>query len=895
MSIASPDSRAERLPDDRALERLVARLAASNNSVGVIRLVERWAKHRTPTRDAFIAESKAFIDLRLMDRAWVRLRELTDQNGGDLEAVALTAEMFIARGWPARAQRLLERLQALGLESDRLAAIEAGASAPAARPPSNARELERSGALPQQIALAEAFLASGSVLRARGLLDRLSRTHPGQTRVLQLLWGLRGEFTAGQQSLSALITELQTGLSSDGGGWSAAEPTATFDHGDNETAEVSKVMRSAPAGPAGLGAAFSSLFRMESDEYPEDDEDDDVTVAAVMASTEELLDPPTADHSDPDGVIDSSAGDTQIMQVIGQGDNRRLTPVTGPVHERRGGGSGPVDLRRWRADHGIVPSTSLLDSPTIDGLGHLDEDGFLEEEDEDLVVMTNREAPAAEDRPAAPRRSPISVIERVPVPPPPVPGLPAQDEDTPTVSPSPVVDEAPARPKPPAPPDDVTIPMRAPPRPAVASAPMVEEPVRPSGSFGRLVAVTAALVALVASVAAVMGIRSYIGVRQSAAVRDAVLDSHPKQLLDARSELREVLRDDGLLSPRRSNVAARLALVDVALWQHVSGAPEALAEAHQLAAEGVGGPEAQLAIAWIDHVGGVPFDRSAVGKSPLARLLLAEAALDEGDLGAAKKALKGLSGDDGVRVSVALARLAALQGEDANAVLSQEAKAHPLGLLWRVDGGDPSLTDAQRLASLLALRENLPEGAGRLVARSWVVEASVHSKAGRHEAASAAWEEALAADAGDPVLLAHVAATRRTPAGAIKLLRQCVKLLASSPHCQRGIVQVLVEEGDVKRAAALVDSWREAGIGVGLLHDWVALELDKADVRPGPPDDRDPQRAGRGLSRYLDALSQSGKAARRSGLKAAVDLLDASDDLWDQRLAVHIRDNHLTD
>jgi hypothetical protein len=702
---------------------------------------------------------------------------------------------------------------------------------------------------------------------------------------LQLLWGLRGEFTAGQQSLSSMITELQTGLSSDGGGWGANEPTATFDHGDNETAEVSKVLRSSPSGTSGLGAAFSGLFRIQSDEDAGEDEDDDVTVAAVMASAEEMLDPPTADHPDPDGVIDSSAGDTQIMQVIGQGDNRRLSPVTGPVHEQGGGGSGPVDLRRWRADHGIVTPAGMLDSPHIDGLGDIDEEGFLEEEDEDVVVMTNQAAPAAEPEPVAPRRAPISVIERFPSPPPPVPGLPAQDEDTPTVGPAPLAKEEPS--------GELTGLSAGQAVPILERAGAVEP--RPAGSSGRLLAVTAVLVVLVASVATVMGIRSYISVQQSADIRDAVLDSDPQRLLDARYELRRVLSEDGLLSPRRANVASRLALVDVALWQHVSGSPDVLSEAHQLAAEGVGGPEAQVAIAWIDFVGGVAFDRNVVGSSPLARLLMAEAALSEGDSEAASRALSGLSGEDGARVSIALARIAQARGEDAAGVLTNEAREHPLGVLWRVRGGEPSMSEAQRLALLQAMRKALPVEAGRLRARTWVGEAEVHSQAGRAEAASAAWEEALKSDPADPILLAHVAATRRTPSGAIKLLRQCVKLLSSSPHCQRGIVQVLVESGDIKRASALVNSWSEAGIGVGLLGDWVALEQDERGVRPGAPDERDPQRSSRGLSRYLDALAQTGKGARRSGFDAAARLLAESDDLWDQRLGDHIRATHLVD
>jgi len=169
-----------------------------------------------------------------------------------------------------------------------------------------------------------------------------------------------------------------------------------------------------------------------------------------------------------------------------------------------------------------------------------------------------------------------------------------------------------------------------------------------------------------------------------------------------------------------------------------------------------------------------------------------------------------------------------------------------------------------------------------------VVEAEIHAMAGRSEAASASWDEALKANPNDPAVLSHVAAGQRSAGSSIKMLRRCLQLMATSPTCQRGIVQVHVEEGNVERARALVDSWREAGLGVGLLADWVGLEAGDLSIRPGAPEAADPDRAGRGLTRYLDALSQKGRGARQSGLEAAIGELEASASAWDHRLAAHV-------
>ncbi len=880
------NNRSPRLPEDRQLERLVARLASVRSAVGVVRLVERWATVRPPTRMALLAEAKAFVDLRLMDRAWVRLRELSDADESDAEVLALTAEMFIARGWPARAARLVEKLQVLGVDAERLKRIEDSSSAPPLRPPSNARELERNGTLEQQIALAETFLATGSVLRARGVLERLSRTHGAHPRVQQLLWGLRGEFTAGQQSLSGLVTELQTGLSSDGG-WEASEPTASLDHADPETAEASKVLSGGwqPA-PSERGGAFSSLFRMGNEAGDSsDDLEDDVTVAAVMASHEEMADPPTWEHSDPDGVIASSSGDTQIMQVIGSGENRRLTPVTGEVHTRSADQKrGPVDLRAWRAEHGVVAGNTLLDAPTIDGLGAYDDEGFLEEEDEDVVVMTHKEEAAPDLRAPVQRRSPISVIEKVPAPPAAIPDLPGQDEVTPTVGPAPAL----LAPPPPsaAPMAEPTLDLPQPEDPERDPLPAAQ-PLAPT-SWGALVAVAVVLVMLFGSVLAVLGLRAWFGSAQTAEVRQAVLDSQPNELFRLRSQLQDLHESGGVISPSTAHVATGLILVDLALWEVVSGDPAALQEALSLAEAGMAGPDKQLASAWIDRAVGTPVSFEGLGDNPLVALLRAEEAIDAGQWADAARALDGVPLSSGVRIAIADIHVREQDGLVSAEALPESVRSHPLGMLWMYSGGDASLSDKQRIAYLRAFFDQIPPEAAKLRSDAKLAEARIWMRSGSTESAEAAWAEALKANPHDPIANSYVAASARRDARSMKLLRDCLAKLPSSAPCQRGLIQLQIESGDLASAREYVDRWREAGLGVGMLADWVRLQGGETSIRPGPPEPADPDRAGFGLTRYLDALAQTKAAARKNGLEKAVSDLRESQHPWDHRLADHI-------
>ena len=69
-------------------------LVGAGDSRGVIRLVERWLEHGSVSQTARIAQARALLDLRLMDRAWVRLREAMAADPSSLEVHLLMMEMF---------------------------------------------------------------------------------------------------------------------------------------------------------------------------------------------------------------------------------------------------------------------------------------------------------------------------------------------------------------------------------------------------------------------------------------------------------------------------------------------------------------------------------------------------------------------------------------------------------------------------------------------------------------------------------------------------------------------------------------------------------------------------------------------------------------------------------
>lgn len=422
---AGPPSPASPAPT-RFVDDVVEYLRRKGDSRGLIMLVERWASVGQPSRSARLHQIRALLDLRLMDRAWVRIREAMEADPDDIEPVILAAEMFVARGWPVRARKILEEPCARFPKSEILRDWMLRARQPAREPPANARDIERDGTPDQQILLAEEFLSTGSFLRARTLLERLKAQLPHNQRVDDLLWGLKGELDPSDLTLEALARklapELGTGLIGD----EAPEPSESVPLEDVTATRIEN------PDPDAKEPEFPALFRSFNPHLPVvDDETGEVTSKVKMASPEDLKS--LSAVPDEAGELPMRHEDTEIMMVI-QGAGVPV-PADTPVHTRRPQDYNlkeTLDLAAWRKHHGMAGGASDL------GPESSKEDGYLEEEDENLVVVTRREAapgapatarapaepgkgPTAEPAPAtvpeAPAaRAPMKVIERHPVP-----------------------------------------------------------------------------------------------------------------------------------------------------------------------------------------------------------------------------------------------------------------------------------------------------------------------------------------------------------------------------------------------------------------------------------------------------------------------------------------------
>lgn len=404
------------------------RLSKAGRSADVVRLAERWRDEASLPREARLLVARGLLDLLQYDRAWMELRSLTDEDDGDLEAHLLTAGLFAERGWTERARAVLASVAATEPEHPRLPSLERQLEAVVAPPPTDVRSVEASGAPVKVLQAAEALLRAGSSLRAQGVLERLRpRAGALEDRVEALLWALRGDYSSGSQTLEELCEHVRSGLPApsvlprlapaqglDAREWEALELTESGLSVDPETAEITRsAVAIAAAGRA--DPAFPSLFRSHDADDLSLDDDDEVTVASVMANEEQMVDPPTAENTDAGiGFEDDMGGDTQILEIIPRAQPE-AAESPGAESARQ-----TFDLRTLGASSEVLPDA---------------EEEVLEEEDEDLVVLTRRASREEPEQVARAERPPIQVVEKVPEPPPLPDNLPGEDEDTPSLTP----------------------------------------------------------------------------------------------------------------------------------------------------------------------------------------------------------------------------------------------------------------------------------------------------------------------------------------------------------------------------------------------------------------------------------------------------------------------------
>lgn len=362
----------------------------------MLRVVHAWQLVGAPTTAARVCEGRAFHHFRLLDRALARARDAVERAPGDRVAQRLLAEVYIDRGWPLRARPIVEGLKSAGEGVDGLLARMAEEPA---RPEAIAREVEAGDDVAAWLRLAESFLATGSQLRATGLLQRVLAQEPEHPRATELLWALAGDY-ASTEALDAMVKRalpLMTDL---------APVPEEAEHTESLRADGDLLLEP-EVGPA----AFPSLFK-RAVPPPAPVPADDVLVGgpppvvdAHDADDEKTASSPVSEAPRLVSVTSAGAGDTQIMRVVGDGDQ-------GALHRRRDPEiSGVLNLRDWQAHNGVDPVGSDLD-----GIDERDDDSEVASRPGAAPLVEVASAPPPE--PEAPHdfSAPIEVVEKHPVP-----------------------------------------------------------------------------------------------------------------------------------------------------------------------------------------------------------------------------------------------------------------------------------------------------------------------------------------------------------------------------------------------------------------------------------------------------------------------------------------------
>ena len=853
-------------------------LSDRGDAVAVIRLVERWLELGAPPLEARVAEARALLDLKLADRAWVRLREVTEQQADHVEALLLMGEMFVLRGWPQRARRLVERLDQLGFTGARLELLRAGSLGPSVQPPAEAREIERTGDPEAVLALAESYLLAGSVIRAQALLERLARADAPSPRVNALLWGIRGEFQSRGQGLAELVAELvpQQAAPASPGPFGAFLRVPEAEPGEPDTAEVSR--HHGALETDGL-ASFPQLFRLGGGAAgAEIGQDDEVTMAAVLARPGEIEAPPLREDTDPNAIRAPEGGDTQILQVISSGAGRRLGPVEGPMHERSDQAPGAnlhrtLDLKAWQQEMGVAAEAA--------------EEDYLEEEDQDLVVLTRRgdRPPVAPEPPAPERRAPVEVLER-PLPPPAVlPTPPLTDEDTPHAA-------------------AVGAPTAPPPRrqapPPVEPADLDEAPPARRVPWPALVLI-GALVGLGLFVGAMLALRGFFAGGGVESTSSRLSDGEPAAVAALAAEL-----GAGTRAGAKPGLGGDLALVQAYRFAFLDGDPDARNELTRAFTDSAGEPaegplrqtaealylyalgDGAAALALLGEQGG---DDVAVGLS-------ARALIDAAQPQAAVLRLSARGGPRGGWLAALHAEALAAAGDEAAARAALDAAApNPWVQLAQGRFAWAGQTDRQRVALLTALleRTDAPAVAGE----AGVALALLHEGEGRREAAREAWGLALQADPYSGAALVHEAASRLErgeAAAAAELMERCLQVHERLAACRRGRVQALLGLGQHARARRELEDWAEEQLDPGLLLSWVQVAARDPERRLAPVKAAG-QAGGAGgaaggalggaaLAEYILALDLQGKDGGPEAMRRAGERLRSSAAPLDRALAV---------
>lgn len=344
------------IPPASRLESTALHLEAQGDLRALICFVERWREVAEPTTAARLAQARALVGLGLMDRAWSRLQELLESKSTGVQAVAVTARMFLERGWTKQARHALQGALADYPDNTELQALWERAAEPPTQPDLEAADLD--SADPKALlTAAEHHMALGSFVKARSLLERARKDAPTNKRVLDLLWALEGDFDLVGISLAELTDRYGPDLSA------LADLSDDAEH----TAEVDAAPRMSERELSEGNSSFAGLFRdlEPRTELYQGHDDAEITQLSSLAALDELRQseqqPPSLGGSD----------DTQILRVV----HRNAPPP--PANDKPDGGT--FDLGAFRREMGMqyAPSADYAEPP--------------EEEDDDLIFHTRRE------------------------------------------------------------------------------------------------------------------------------------------------------------------------------------------------------------------------------------------------------------------------------------------------------------------------------------------------------------------------------------------------------------------------------------------------------------------------------------------------------------------------
>lgn len=274
-------------------------------------MVERWAQLGEPTPRALIAQITGFLDLCMMDRAWTRLQAVPDTEAWRRQRMILTARMFIERGWPRRARKVLDDALQHWSDDPQLRRLSELADAPPRRAPAN--EPDPSAPYREQLAVAETWLATGAFLRARRLLEHLVRQFPDEGRSGDLLWALRGDYELATSTLPALAATW--GAPSAGAGDAADFP---------DEPEPTDNVRHRGAWVEGLDIGTTSFPQLFEEAIrpldPEEEESAEITQATRMPDLARLALPEARKPGDPaprEAARDEDREeDTQVLRIV---------------------------------------------------------------------------------------------------------------------------------------------------------------------------------------------------------------------------------------------------------------------------------------------------------------------------------------------------------------------------------------------------------------------------------------------------------------------------------------------------------------------------------------------------------------------------------------------------